>query len=238
MAAAPSHDRRVVGHGLDGFVGTPHRPRVAARKMCRLHEAAEMNVVDHLRPGELPGVAERQPLLRIFLLPAVLDDLAKQPVVVADAVAVSGDPEARHALHEAGGEPPEAAVAERRVGFGRPQTVKVDAEVSERGVEVLAQAEIAQHVRQQPADQELERKIVDALAALGIAGTLGGEPAMDDAVADGECGRHETSRDRWPNRHPCRPPATSLASTALLISLSASSLEAWLLGGSGPRSTL
>ena len=37
---------------------------------------------------------------------------------------------------------------------------------------------------QQPADQEFQREIVDALAALGVAGALDGQPAMDDAVAD------------------------------------------------------
>src|SRR4029077_5716090 len=54
--------------------------------------------------------------------------------------------------------------------------------------EVLGHAEIAEHVRQQAADQELEREVVDALAALGMAGALRGEPAMDDPVADGERG--------------------------------------------------
>ena len=135
VAAAPSHDRRVVGDRLDGLVGTPDRAGMAARKVRGLDAAAEMDVVDHLRPRELPGVAERQPFLRIFLLPAVPDDLAKQSVIVADAVAVGGDPEARHALHEAGGEPAEAAVAERRVGLGGSQPVEVHAEIAERGAE-------------------------------------------------------------------------------------------------------
>src|SRR3977135_3135016 len=100
---------------------------MATRKMCGLDEAAEMNVVGHLRPRELPGVPERQPLLRIFLLPAILDHLAKQSVVIADTVAVGGDPQARHALHEAGREPSEAAVAARRVGLGRTHPREVPA---------------------------------------------------------------------------------------------------------------
>ena len=143
-----------------------------ARKVCGLDAAAEMNVVDHLRPRELPRVAERQPVLRIFLLPAVLDDLAKQSVVIADAVAVGGDAEARHALHEAGREPSKTAVAERSVGLGGAQPVEVHAQIAERCAEVLGHAEIAEHVRQQAADQELEREVVDALAALGMAGAL------------------------------------------------------------------
>ena len=159
--------------------------------MRGLDEAAEMNVVKHLRPRELPWVAERKPLLRIFLLPAVLDDLTKQSVVIADAVAGGGDPQARHALHEAGREPSEAAVAERRVGLGRPQAVEVHAQISERGAEHVFQAQIAQHVGPQPADQEFQREVIDPLAALGVAGALRGQPAMDDAVANRECGRQK-----------------------------------------------
>ena len=150
-----------------------------------------MNVVKHLRPRELPRVAERQPFLRIFLLPAVLDDLAKQSVVIADTVAVGGDPQACHALHEAGRESSKTAVAKRSVGLGGAQPVEVHAQISERCAEVLGHAEIAEHVRQQAADQELEREVVDALAALGMAGALRGEPAMDDPIADGERGRQK-----------------------------------------------
>ena len=66
------------------------------------------------------------------MLPAVLDHLAEQAVVVADAVAVGGDAERRHALHEAGGEPAEAAIAERGVGLELAQPVEVDAELAQR----------------------------------------------------------------------------------------------------------
>ena len=156
-----------------------------------LDPAAEMDVVDDLRPRELPGIAERQPVLGIFLLPAVLDDLPEQAVVVADAVAVGGDAEARHAFHEAGGEPAEAAIAERGVGLGRAQAVEVDAEVAERGARDVGEAEIAEHVGEQPADQEFERQVVDALAPLRVARALGREPAMDDPVANREGGRDE-----------------------------------------------
>ena len=153
--------------------------------------AAEMDVVDDFGPRELPRVAERQPVLGIFLLPAVLDHLAEQPVVVADAVAVSGYAEARHAFHEAGGEAAETAIAERRVGLGRAQAIGIDAEVAKRGTRNVGEAEIAEHVGKQAADQELEREIVDALASLRVARAFGREPAMDDTVADGVRGRHE-----------------------------------------------
>src|ERR1700684_1676922 len=83
--------------------------------------AAEMDVIDHLRPLEFPGVAETQPLVRIFLLPAIVDDLAEQTEIVANAVTDRGDAECRHAFHEACGKPPETAIAKRRVRFAFAQ---------------------------------------------------------------------------------------------------------------------
>src|SRR5436309_7473684 len=76
-----------------------------------LDVAAEMHVVDHFRPLQFPGVAEAEPHVRIFVLPAVRDDLAKQAEIVADAVADGGNGERRHAFHEAGRKPPETAIA-------------------------------------------------------------------------------------------------------------------------------
>src|SRR3977135_4111278 len=77
--------------------------------------AAEMHMIDHFRPLEFPGVAEAQPFVRIFLLPALRDDLAEQAEIVTDAVADRGNGERRHALHEACRKPSQTAVAERRI---------------------------------------------------------------------------------------------------------------------------
>ncbi len=40
---------------------------------------------------ELPGVAVREPVVRHFFLPAVMDALLEQAVVVADAIAEGGN---------------------------------------------------------------------------------------------------------------------------------------------------
>src|SRR6266481_10041795 len=77
--------------------------------------AAEMHVIDHLRPLEFPGVAVAQPFIGIFLLPALRDDLAEQAEIVTDAIADGRNGERRHALHEAGRKPSQAAIAERRI---------------------------------------------------------------------------------------------------------------------------
>src|SRR3954467_6956728 len=97
--------------------------------------AAEMYVVDHLRALEFPGVTEAQPLVGIFLLPALRDDLAEQTEVVADAVADCGNGKRCHALHEARGQSSQTAVAERRIGLAFPQFRQPNAEIAQRGLE-------------------------------------------------------------------------------------------------------
>src|ERR1700681_2714787 len=126
---APADDRRVVGHGLHGFRRTPGRA-VAAAVVGMLDMAAEVYGVDHFRPLEFPGVAEAEPFVRIFVLPALRDDLAEQAEIVADAVADGGNGERGHALHEAGREPPETAIAERRIRLAFAQLGEADAEIA------------------------------------------------------------------------------------------------------------
>jgi len=182
VLAAPADDRRVVGHRLDGFGRMPNGA-VAAVVVDMLDMAAEVDVVDHLRPLEFPRVAVAEPFVRIFLLPAMRYDLAEQAEIVADAVADRRNRERRHALHKAGGEPPEAAIAEGRVRLAFAQVRQIDAEVAKRGLEHREQSHIVERVGEETADQEFEREIIDSLGAGVIAFLLGGEPAMHDAIA-------------------------------------------------------
>ena len=107
-------------------------------------------------------------------------------MVVADAVAVGGDAERRHALHEAGGEAAEAAIAERRVGLDLAQLVEIDVETGERRAHRLDQPQIGEGVDQQPADQEFQREIIDPATALAVIGAHRGHPVVHREVARGE----------------------------------------------------
>src|SRR5437764_672310 len=93
-------------------------------------------------------------------LPAVADDLAEEAVVVADAVAARRDAEARHALHQAGGKPPQSAIAERGVGLGSAHLVEIDTEIAERRLDRLGHAEVLDDIGKKAADQKFEREVV------------------------------------------------------------------------------
>ncbi len=151
--------------------------------------AAEIDLVDHLRPLEFPGVSEAQPLVGIFLLPAIADDLAEQTEIVTDAVADGGNAERCHAFHEARGETPEATIAERCVRLAFAQIRQADAEIAQCRVEQRQQPHVVQRVGEEAADQEFEREVIDALAARVVAQFFRRQPAVHDAVAQCErCG--------------------------------------------------
>ncbi len=144
---------------------------------------AEADVVGGFRTRELPRIAEGQPVFRIFLLPAVLDGLAEEAVIVTNAVADRVDLQGRHAVHEAGGEASKPAVAERGVGFEFAQLIEVDAKIGERRPHFFGEAEIGQSVHEQTPDQKLEREIIDAPVVFAIAALDRGEPGRRNAVS-------------------------------------------------------
>ena len=126
-----------------------------------------------------------QPILGFLGLPTVLEGLAEQAVIVADAVAVGGQSDGRHRIEEAGGQAAEPPVAERRVGLVGKQGGIVDVELRDQRADGLVQAQVGDGVFEQAADQELHRQVVDALVALGTDALGGFEPGGDDEVANG-----------------------------------------------------
>ncbi len=188
VLAAPADDRRVIGHRLHGLAGIPDRAFPAACIDRVLDAAAEMHLIDHLRALQFPRIAKAEPFVGIFLLPALADDLAEQAEIVTDAIAERRDFQRRHAFHETGRQPAETAIAERGVRLAIAQIGQPDAEIAERRLEQRHQAHIVERVGEQPADQEFERQIIDALATGVVALLLGHQPAVHDAVAQRQRG--------------------------------------------------
>src|SRR3984957_2848452 len=167
MPAAPADDWRIVGDRLHRLSRMPH---VAGALVVLDHfdPTAEPNRVIVFGTDEITRIAVDEPVLWRFLLPPAANNLAKEAVVVADAVAVRSDRQRRHAIHETCGEAAEAAIAERRVRLDPAQVRQVDAEFVERFRHGLRDAEIGQRVEQQAPDQKFEREIIDALASIDV----------------------------------------------------------------------
>lgn len=125
-----------------------------------------------------------EPGLGQFNLPAVVNLLAEHAIGIADAVAMRGNVDGRHAFHEASGEPAEAAIAECRIRLKCSNQIEIDAERRQRVAHIVHQAEIGERVAHKTADEKLKRQIVDALFLLVVGFFRRLHPAIDDAVAN------------------------------------------------------
>ena len=180
---APADHRRVVSNRANGFRRGPDLLGLAGFVGDGFDAAAEADRVNDLWPFELPRVAEIQPVFGLFLLPAVDDGLAEQAVFITNAVTVAGDAEGRHAFHEARGQTTEAAVAQGRVGLQQADAFKVDAEFGQGFAGDVEQAEVAQAVVEQPADEKFQGEVINPLLtfAVDLPGVI--HPVLDHVIA-------------------------------------------------------
>ena len=166
----------------------PDRLRCAIGPIHDINMSTEANRVGHFRTLKFPGEARREPLLRQLNLPPIAQLLAEDSVVVANAVAIRRDLQRRHALHEAGGESAEAAIAESGIGLEGAQLVEINAELTERDTRGLGESEVAKRIHQLPSNEELEREVVDALRAVRVGTSRRLHPVTRHVVTGRECG--------------------------------------------------
>ena len=137
------------------------------------------------RPRDLPRVGRRSQLSGCSSLPAVLDRLAEDAVLVAQPVAHGRELQGGHRVEEAGGQPAEAAVAQAGVGLlleHPSQSRCFCLTACARRIEQQVGDDV---VGQRPADEELHREVVDPLGVLAVVGLLGLHPALREDVAHG-----------------------------------------------------
>ena len=187
---AEAHDRSVVGHGPD-FPGVdPACAHPAVRVGHVLAAPVEPHRKDGVGAGNLPGISVPQPVVGGLDLGAVDDLLLEDAVLVADAVAVEGQSEGRRRIQDAGGEAPEAAIAEARVPLLLLQRLEVVTELAQ-GLDMrVTGAEIHHVVLERAPHKEFEGQVVDALRVRLVIGALRLEPPLHQAVAHRVGDRH------------------------------------------------
>ena len=181
----PPDHRRIKRRGIDGF---RRHPLFAA--IHRLDIALEPDRIGAFGPLEFPRIAVLQPILGHFRLLTAREMLAKQPVFIADAIAVSRAAHRRHAFHETGRQPSQTAIAQGGIGLILDNGPKVLTQARHHLDGNIAQTQIDRGIFQQPPDQEFHRQIVDPLAIFGPCPAGRGEPRLDDPVANRKTQRH------------------------------------------------
>jgi hypothetical protein len=136
-----------------------------------------------------------QPCFGQFDLPTLVDALTEHAVQVTDAIAIGRDVEAGEALHEAGRQTPQTAIAQRRIGLQFFQLSQIQPMLAQGLLHFPSQAHVRERIAHQPPDQELQAEIIDPLAARIIGAPRGIHPGIDDLVAQRQnCGLEPVMR--------------------------------------------
>ena len=188
--ALPADHRRVMGARDDAFAWLPDGASVH-----RLDMALEADLVAVVDAHEFPGMGLVQPVLGRLHLLAALEALAEQPVLVADAIAEGRAVQRGERLHETGRQPPQAAIAKRRVGLILQDHLLVQAQQGQRLAHLRLQFQVDDRIAQDAADQELHRQVIDPLGALVAGGADRVDPGADHQVAHGEADRQPPVED-------------------------------------------
>ena len=131
---------------------------------------AEADLHRVLIAGDKPAVRGDAPVVGDLGLTAVLELLLENAELITDGIARGLEAEGRHAVHVAGGETAEAAVAEARVRLRFKNIHGAAAHILQRAGERFADAEVEGVLHQAAAHEELHRHIVNFL--FGVARIL------------------------------------------------------------------
>mmetsp|Transcript_21532 Transcript_21532/g.83660 ORF Transcript_21532/g.83660 Transcript_21532/m.83660 type:complete len:662 (+) Transcript_21532:1047-3032(+) len=184
LAVVGRHDE-VKGLGFDLLGRLP----AAHARGIDLDATAETDQVAQVMARQLPGRRVAGPVVRLLQLAALLDDLGKGAIAVAQAVAEGRQFQLGERIQEAGGQPAQPAVAQSGIGLALEHIAQRGAMLGQPGLQRTGQLQGGQRVRQRPAHQELHRQIVHAthrglVAPLSVGG-LGGGPAARQRLAAG-----------------------------------------------------
>lgn len=133
---------------------------------------------------DLPGIAETQPLVGLFHLPAVDDVLIEDAELIANPVAQRRDLQGSHGIEKTGRETPQTAIAEAGFFFLTQQFQKIQSQFLDRLARLVVDAEVDEIVAEMSAEQEFGGQVADRAGALFGVGGGGADPAVQEPIAD------------------------------------------------------
>ena len=131
----------IIGHGGDGGIVLVAHGVVLVVPLL-LDVAAKVDLHRAFRHGLQPNAAAGQPGVGQLGLPAVHQLLAEQAVFIPQGVAHSGVSLGGQAVHKAGGQAAQAAVAQARVGLLLVEVVQLDIKSGQRLAEIVFQIQV------------------------------------------------------------------------------------------------
>ena len=182
-------DRRIVGDAAYLRLWNPAHPEAALVVRPRLGAPTKLHLIRDFRACNIPRVAVLQPFVGHLTLPAVADDLIENAELVANAVSERGHFDRCERVHVTRCESAQAAIAETGFFFLRENLVQIVAETAHRFARGFRNAEVEQIVRKMRPEQELGGEVRHVSRARSAVVFDGGDRAVEEPVADGQCER-------------------------------------------------
>ena len=147
--------------------------------------ASQMRRVSTTWSAQFERIAVLKPVVRNFLLIAVLNLLLEHAVAVADAAAVGRISQGCQGIQEAGGKTAQTAVAQCRIRLLVLNHVQVKSQLIQSLPDFLLHAHIDDIIAQGAAHQEFHGEIIKSLGILPVHLLLGRNPVIHDHLVDG-----------------------------------------------------
>src|SRR2546427_4076194 len=153
--------------------------------------------------GNLPRIAEFQPLIRLLHLISVDDSLVEDPEIVAKPVTDGRQIQCCHRVEKARGQTAQSTIAQAGVAFVVPKRLPIQSDGGHGGSTVILQSQVDDVVAEQPADQEFQREVIDSLDGVLVMGLLRSDPPLDQSIPYRSEERRvgKECRSRWSPYH-------------------------------------
>ncbi len=152
--------------------------------LAQFKRAAEGHWHAFRGPHDLPGIRISQPVVRPLLLPAVLNSLLKDTVLIAQAIAHRRQLHRGHGVEEAGGETTQTAIAQASVRLLVEDLPPLASVAFETRSDDRIEQQIHDVVAERPADEKLDRDVINSLRILVRVGLVGAQPSVRKNVSN------------------------------------------------------
>src|SRR5215475_15047667 len=180
--AAVTHHRAIERHTDEAGWAADDRSQGST---AHLEGAVEFYVHRLVWTLDLPRVRTPKPVVRHFMLPAILDGLLENAVFVPQSIAHGWNLHRRHGVKKASRETPQTTITQTGVGFLFQQLEPVEVLLLGGFFRNRIEKEIGDVINQRAADEKLHREIVDALGVLALVGFLREYPTLRQDIAHG-----------------------------------------------------
>ena len=148
------------------------------RSRTHLKRAIQVDAHRFRGPYHFPRVGAVEPVIGLFLLPAIVDRLPEHAVFIAQAVSDCRQLKRRHGIEKTGRQPSESAVAQARVGLLIEHSEPIEILLPRAIARQPPQQKIRQVVRKRTAHQVFHGEIVNALGIHLLVGLFRQDPPL------------------------------------------------------------